>query len=256
MSIKTGKELAAAAKAVASNKTLYIMGCFGAPMSDRNKEKYINHHEYNRGPGRPEKIRAATADTFGFDCCGLIKGLLWGWDGDTRTTYGGAAYASNSVPDYNADKLIQVCGGVTSDFSNIQVGEVVWRRGHIGVYIGNGLAVESTPKWKDSVQITAVLNIGSKAGYNGRKWTKHGRLPYVTYAADYKLEMRSLRKGSTGDDVRALQILLNGRGYYCGAADGTFGNQTDKAVRAYQEAKKLTADGIAGPATMRSLLGA
>ena len=31
------------------------------------------------------------------------------------------------------------------------------------------------------MQITAVGNIGTKAGYNTRKWTKHGRLPYVQY---------------------------------------------------------------------------
>ena len=30
-------------------------------------------------------------------------------------------------------------------------------------------------------KITAVGNIGSKAGYNTRRWTKHGKLPYVDY---------------------------------------------------------------------------
>lgn len=54
--------------------------------------------------------------------------------------------------------------------------------GHIGIYIGNGLAVECTPKWANKVQITAVGNIGSKAGYNTRTWTKHGRIPWVDYS--------------------------------------------------------------------------
>ena len=31
------------------------------------------------------------------------------------------------------------------------------------------------------MQITAVANIGNKSGYNSRRWTKHGKLPYVTY---------------------------------------------------------------------------
>ena len=56
--------------------------------------------------------------------------------------------------------------------------------GHIGVYIGDGLAVECTPKWDNKVQITAVANIGKKAGYNSRKWTKHGKLPYVEYVVE------------------------------------------------------------------------
>ena len=47
--------------------------------------------------------------------------------------------------------------------------------------IGNGLAVECSPRWANNVQITAVGNIGKKNGYNTRMWKKHGHLPYVTY---------------------------------------------------------------------------
>lgn len=56
-------------------------------------------------------------------------------------------------------------------------------KGHIGIYIGGGLAAECTPKWRNCVQITAVANIGAKTGYNSRRWTKYGKLPYVTYEA-------------------------------------------------------------------------
>ena len=73
----------------------------------------------------------------------------------------------------------------------------------------------------------------------------------------YTMNMRNLSKGCKGEDVRALQILLIGRGYTCGSygADGDFGNATDTAVRNYQRDKALGVDGIAGPATMGSLLG-
>jgi hypothetical protein len=178
--IKTGKELAAAAEAVAKNhKTLYVMGCFGAPLNTKNKTRYTQNHTYNRQAARTAKIKAASADTFGFDCVCLIKGLLWGWSGDKSRTYGGAAYASNNVPDISADSMIKVCRDVSTDFSKIEVGEAVWMEGHIGIYIGNGLAVESTPKWADCVQITACNN--TRSGYKTRTWTKHGKLPYVSY---------------------------------------------------------------------------
>ena len=49
------------------------------------------------------------------------------------------------------------------------------------MYIGDGLAVECTPIWDNGVQITAVQNIGTKAGYHARKWQKHGKLPWVEY---------------------------------------------------------------------------
>ena len=54
-------------------------------------------------------------------------------------------------------------------------------KGHIGIYIGNGLAVECTPAWKNKVQITAVGNIGKKTGYNTRTWTNHGKLNFIKY---------------------------------------------------------------------------
>lgn len=182
MAIKTATELVAKCKEVVQNyKTLYVLGCFGAPMNTKNKERYCRNQAYNKQASRTNKIRAASSDTFGFDCVCLIKGLLWGWNGDTSKTYGGASYTSNNVPDIGADQMIKKCKAVSTDFTNIVPGEAVWIEGHIGVYIGDGLAIECTPKWKDGVQITAVHNIAKKSGYNGRKWTKHGKLPYVTY---------------------------------------------------------------------------
>lgn len=268
MAIKTAKELAARCKEVAQNyKTLYVLGCIGAPLNERNKDRYSSNLSYNQQTERVVKIKAASADTFGFDCVCLIKSLLWGWNGDKSKTYGGATYQSSGVPDINADQMIAVCSGVSTDFSNIQVGEVVWMSGHIGVYVGNGLAVECTPIWKDGVQITAVHNIGAQKGYNGRTWTKHGKLPYVTYPAEtntettkgaktVNVELNVLQKGAKGEQVKALQRMLYAMGYNLGytPVDGEFGSKTDAAVRAYQKKKGLTADGIVGQDTWSKLL--
>ena len=179
----TNKELAAKLINVAKNyKTLYVMGCFGAPMTASNKMRYTQNHSYNRQPERTAMINAASADTFGFDCVCLIKGLLWGWNGNKNAVYGGATYTSNGVPDIGADQMIKVCKNVTTDFSKIEVGEAVWLEGHIGVYVGDGLAVECTPRWANKVQLTACNR--NVSGYNRRNWTKHGKLPYVEYVAD------------------------------------------------------------------------
>lgn len=202
-------------KNIANNyKTLYVMGCFGAPMNATNKTRYYNHHSYNRGADRWEKIQAASADTFGFDCVCLIKGVLWGWSGNKNRTYGGAAYKSNGVPDIDADVMISKCSGVTTDFSKIEVGEAVWTKGHIGVYIGDGLAVECTPAWKGTVQITAVSNIGKKSGYNARKWTKHGKLPYINYnekSTESKPETKPETKPVKVDVAMKRDVTLTGR---------------------------------------------
>lgn len=163
-------------------KTLYVMGCFGAPMTHANKSRYQRNHVYNTDPTRSAMIRNASEDTFGFDCVNLIKGVLWGWVGKKEHAYGGAGYNINGVPDIGADTMMGRCRDATTDWSHIDPGEAVWMSGHIGVYIGNGLAVECTPRWKNCVQITAVGNLGKKSGYNTRTWTKHGHLPYIDYA--------------------------------------------------------------------------
>lgn len=166
---------------VENYKTLYVMGCFGAPMNAKNKTRYCSNHSYNRQASRTKLIQAASTDTFGFDCVCLIKGILWGWTGDKNKVYGGSKYASNGVPDIGADAMIKKCSGVSTDFTELVPGEAVWTTGHIGVYIGDGLAIECTPSWKNKVQITAVKNMGDKSGYNARTWKKHGKLPYIEY---------------------------------------------------------------------------
>lgn len=178
--VMKASEFVAKLKNIATNyKTLYVMGCFGAPMTTANKKRYINHHPYNQQPARVKLINAASADTFGFDCVCLIKGVLWGWNGDKNKIYGGAKYATKGVLDIDANTMINICSGVSTDFGKIEIGEAVWTDGHIGVYIGDGLAVECTPAWKNKVQITACNT--AKAGYNTRKWKKHGKLPYIEY---------------------------------------------------------------------------
>lgn len=274
MPITTAAELVARCKDVAENyKTLYVMGAFGAPLNEKNKARYCNNHKYNRKATRQKMIMAADSDTFGFDCVNLIKGLMWGWCGDTSKTYGGAAYNTNNVPDTNADGMIMLCSDVSKDFSNIQIGEAVWKSGHIGVYIGGGLVVESTPSWDNCVQITALKNISKKSGYNARTWTKHGKLPFVTYDATpekaetptktptegantVNVELTVLKKGAKGAEVKTLQRLLYMLGYDLGTSgvDGSFGGRTDKAVRMFQYSAKLTVDGVCGRKTWEKLL--
>ena len=203
--------LAQTAKKIATDyKTLYVYGCFGAPMTAINKERYRNHTSYNKKPARTAMINAASTDTFGFDCVGLIKGILWGWNGGKTKTYGGATYKVNGVPDIGANAMINKCSDLSTDFSKIEVGEAVWISGHIGIYIGDGLVVESTPKWKNGVQITACNC--DKVGYNRRNWTKHGKLPYVTYSQE-TTAINNTKKSVT----EIAKEVIDGK-WYTGAA--------------------------------------
>lgn len=160
-------------------KTIYVKGGWGAPLSDYNKKRVISAYDYNYQ--RRAKIYAASADTFAFDCCGIVKSVLWGFSADTSKNNGGALYKANGVPDLSEAGFLSVCTKVSKDWTAVPVGACLFMPGHMGVYIGDGLAVESTPIWADGVQTTHVWNISKKGRGNGRNWTQWGLIPYVDY---------------------------------------------------------------------------
>lgn len=179
--IQTNIQFAETALYIAQNlKTFYVNGAWGWPMTQANKNRALNNGtSYNkRNAGA---ITGLPDGVYGFDCVCLLKGILWGFCADWTKPYGGAGYACNGVSDMPENVMIQRCNAQSTDFSNVQIGEMLWLDGHAGIYIGDGLGVECTPQWKNGVQITAVANIGEKPGYPSRRWTKHGMLPFFSY---------------------------------------------------------------------------
>lgn len=260
--LMTAAELARRALDVARNyKTIYMYGCYGFQVTDATiKAKStqggsVGAWYTTSRIATLRKVANQHPPTWGFDCVNLYKGLLWGWTGDEGKEKGGAVYASNGVPDTNANGMFDRCTGKSSDFSKIEVGEAVWISGHFGLYVGDGLVVECTPKWKNGVQITACLNIGSVKGYDGRKWTKHGKLPYVSYDAPQNTLAGALMLGNTGEAVTVMQKMLLTLGYGLPryGADGDFGSETQAAVKQFQRDHNLEATGIYDNVTAEAL---
>lgn len=140
---------------------------------------------------------------------------------------------------------------------------------HTGVYIGGGYAVEARAA-KYGVVKTVVKN---------RSWTHWAALPGVltgetaeppkeepeaatpadepetnVTADSGVIDMKTLRNGSRGTQVKVLQFILDEIGYDPGSADGIFGKKTLAAVKAFQKAKGLSVDGIVGKYTWTKLL--
>jgi hypothetical protein len=61
------------------------------------------------------------------------------------------------------------------------------------------------------------------------------------------------KTGSKGEEVKKIQERLKALGFYKGPIDGEFGGGTESAVKAFQKAKGITADGSIGPATWKIL---
>lgn len=236
-----------------TNKTVYAWGTFGSVITKSLIQSKAKQYPYWYTDRKIASVFSplyrSDPPVWGFDCVGLVKGVLWGWNGDETKNYGGAIYASNGVPDISADAMIDRCSNVSSDMNNIAVGEYLWMKGHCGIYIGNGRVAESSPKWANGVQITAL---------SARNWLKHGKLPWIEYSGEevknvVNIQLSVLRKGSKGEEVKTLQRLLNAFGASL-SVDGSFGSLTQSALKEYQTRNSLQIDGICGEKSWNSLL--
>ena len=102
---------------------------------------------------------------------------------------------------------------------------------------------------------TRTPNPGSEGGTDGSTATPKPTVQIITSApATPTPTPRSLQRGFTGsEEVRKLQRRLKELGWYSGSADGDFGPATETAVKNFQKANGLTADGKAGEKTLQKL---
>lgn len=167
-------------KAIVQNyKTVYVNGGIGYRLNANGKVRAFNNKK-NLVLGRLKScIANADEHTWAFDCNNLLMSVIYGWVGDESKTYGGADYSHPTW--YTTEGLLNCCSDVTSNFNNIERGELVWVKGHVGCYIGNGIVVECTPKWNNCVQFTNLGNLPQYKQGNYRVWNKHGKLPFISY---------------------------------------------------------------------------
>lgn len=242
---KTNLGLAEYAKAQLGKP--YWYGTFGQAASkslyDAKKKQYPDYYKWSYAGESGVKVH---------DCVGLIKGYLW-CDSPTDNT---PTY--NASQDISANMMRSKCtvNGKMNTLPEV-VGTLVFMEHHVGVYIGNGYVIEARGH-----------NYGVvKTKLSSRPWTSWGYCPYIYYeqkpqdtstaTKTVKVELKQLKQGVTGEQVKTLQRLLSALGYNLGGygADGSFGPKTHSAVLAFQRKTKLTADGIVGENTWNKLLG-
>ncbi|WEG16719.1 peptidoglycan-binding protein [Alkalihalophilus pseudofirmus] len=95
--------------------------------------------------------------------------------------------------------------------------------------------------------ITTLQNV------NGRGSAAAPSQPAASAPTQAVSSQPTLRLNNQGDAVSSLQQKLKDLGYYTTSITGTFGPQTDSAVRDFQRAHNLAADGIVGANTYRAL---
>lgn len=97
------------------------------------------------------------------------------------------------------------------------------------------------------------IQVGSKKGYVSKNYVSKSASTQKKTSTTTVSTSKTLSKGSNGSEVKKLQQKLKELGYFSGSTDGKYGNSTVKAVKAFQKAKGLTQDGVAGPATLKAM---
>ncbi len=110
-------------------------------------------------------------------------------------------------------------------------------------------------KTKDNVTITMNGNANETVISNDTKIPTSGNVVkpvVVEEETDIAIGpiTQTLKKGSKGEQVKILQQFLIDNKYLTGIADGAFGPMTETAVKKFQTANKITADGIVTGTTM------
>jgi hypothetical protein len=161
---------------------------------------------------------------------------------------------------------------------------------HSGIYLGDGKVFEDTTGWGTGKAIISEIDSKGNRYYKGvknvAKWTYHGKLKYIDYqviinqvmlwqekmneqwqcglAVDGHFGPMCTKEGmkhilSLGVKapimVKWLQKRLIELGYSVGKSgiDGSFGYDTQAAVKNFQKAKGLKVDGRVGSATYKAL---
>lgn len=152
--------------------------------------------------------------------------------------------------DLTADGLYRICD-TKIPVAEVVEGDFVFKNksssgawGHIGYvvkYADTLKVVEA--KGRAYGVVISTLTSGWKAATRPSWWE-----------AETYVFTQTLRKGSRGEDVKQLQLLLIQHGYSI-TADGSFGTKTETAVKDFQKKSKLTVDGVAGKKTITALGG-
>lgn len=171
------------------------------------------------------------------DCSGMIVQAIRAYKPDYKDRSSATLYLRETSERGAIDTMPEVAG------------LIVYKKGHIGLYVGGGKVIEA----RGAAYGVVISDLSTQ------RWTNWGRLRDVMYDThvDKPIFTRNLRYKSPmmrGEDVRELQRLLHDAGQRI-EQDGIFGPRTRDAVKAAQREAGIEVDGIAGRDTITALGG-
>ncbi|MDY0256269.1 glucosaminidase domain-containing protein [Gudongella oleilytica] len=187
MSKFTSSGLVDYVKKALETKTVYMWGGIMRLVTEPYISRKVNQYPDWYNDARVQKFRSLIGkNVYGVDCVGLIKSYYWGG-------FGSPNYSASN--DKSANGMFQAATekGPIGTIPEIP-GVCVWLDGHIGVYIGGGLVIESTnnTKFGDGVCQTKLSD---------RNWTNWLKCPYIEYDQSDQNSGSPITKGNTEQEA-------------------------------------------------------
>lgn len=166
------KEIVKIAKDIVEHlTTVYAKGGCGQYITQSQYDALRNQYQWNK-----DHFDQSWLGKYATDCVCWIKGVLWGWT--FEDPYSRAKYATNGVPDFTVEQMERDLKDCVPP-AKAKEGYLLWKPGHAGMCIGNGLAIDS------NYEVS-----GNKVTVNGMiirkisdiKWEKAGKSPYIDYS--------------------------------------------------------------------------
>lgn len=170
---KNNRDLVAYVTQAYENNWGYVWGTYGNVLTQALFDYKLQ--QYPDGVGNyAQFIRDNWLGRRTADCVGLIKGYAW-----FNPSSGKIEYGTNGMPDTSANGMFQLAKSSGCAYGTINTmpeipGLGLWKDGHIGVYIGNGYAIEAM-----GTRYGVVKTEVSK-----RNWSYWCKLPHITYLED------------------------------------------------------------------------
>lgn len=163
--MKTNLELVEYAKSALQLKTRYMWGGLMRKDTDDYITMLKKMYPSQYTPDRVATLKTDKGSAYGVDCVGLIKSFVFGGVGS---------------PQYDGGKDVSTNGlfNVAQETGYIKTlpeipGVVVYKAGHVGIYIGSGMVIEATlGGYGDGVVETQVTERG---------WTHWLKVPWIEY---------------------------------------------------------------------------
>lgn len=219
------------------------------------KNQYTNDSERKYFFGYPDNVPGNTTQKGFSDCSSAVRACIQaaaGIDIGYNTNGQIRNRAKGLIVDESTDGM--------PDERNLIPGDCLYFKGnknhllevgHVEMYTGEnevcGHGEATGPKLKDMNNYCKARKEAGKPYFMAIRWI---------IGTEPEPDGRpTLKRGASGEEVKALQTMLIDMDYNCGrwGADGEFGRDTEKAVKRFQEEHGLKVDGIVGAKTWAAL---